>query len=194
MQVQQAQKNQQGFTLIETIAVLVLVGIVSVVLGLAIVQAAKTYVFARTNVSISQKAQLALARIDRELRSLTAIDPLNSGPACIRYKRETASRYFRTIGLHEGSLRMNAPAGIDADCPSAGNPGDILVDDVNAFSIGYEDGDGNMFAGPPGELADLRAVHIGITIGRADRTREENFSIVVNPRNNGLLNGPGESG
>ncbi len=188
----QAARNNQGFTLIEIIAVILLVGVISAVLGLAIVQGVRAYVFARQNVAISQKAQLAMARMERELRTMTDID-INSDGTCIRYKRETASQHFRAIGLQADSVRINTIDGSDAFCPSAGDPGSLLLDNVSSFTLQYEDEEGNSSSSPPA-LQNLRAIHIKLTISRADSDRTESFSLVVSPRNTGLLNAPGSSG
>ena len=193
--MQQPVKNEQGFTLIETIAVLLLMGIITAVLGMAIVQGVKGYVFGRQNVAVSQKAQLALARMERELRAITEIDT-SSDATCIRYQRETDSLYFRSIGLHANSLRMNTAVDADAACPGGGTPGDLLLDRVSSFSLDYEDEQGNITADgqPPDELENLRAIHISLTVNRLDSSRTEDFSLIVSPRNNGLLNAPGNSG
>ena len=199
-----AEKNEQGFTLIETIAVILLVGIISAVLGMAIVQGVKSYVFARTNVSFSQKAQLAMARMERELRAITEIDVENSSGSCIRYKRQTASPYFRTIGLNGTEIQINAPEGADADCPDT-SPGHVLIDHVDTFSLQYEDDQGNLTSSPPEDpappadpadpkdLKHLCAIEIVLTLNRPDSGNTENFSLVINPRNNSRLNAPGSN-
>lgn len=191
--MQKPEKNEQGFTLIETIAVILLVGIISAVLGMAIVQGVKSYIFGRTNVAVSQKAQLALARMDRELRALTDIDTDSDG-TCIRYKRETVAQQFRAIGVHAGSIKLNTIDDSDAPCPSDGSPGSLLLDNVSGFTLQYEDDQENMRSNPPDLLENLHAIHIDLSVSRADSGRTENFSLVVTPRNNGLLNAPGNGG
>jgi prepilin-type N-terminal cleavage/methylation domain-containing protein len=66
-------KNQAGFTLIEAIAVLVIVGILAVGLSMGLVKGVQDYIFASEATQLSQKAQVALARIDKELIDVTAI-------------------------------------------------------------------------------------------------------------------------
>ena len=66
-------KNQSGFTLIEAIAVLVIVGILAVGLSMGLVKGVQDYIFASEATQLSQKAQVALARIDKELIDVTAI-------------------------------------------------------------------------------------------------------------------------
>ncbi len=65
--------GESGFTLIEMIVVLVILGIVAVFLTNAIVYGVQSYVFARNANHLSQKAQLAMARINRELTDMSAV-------------------------------------------------------------------------------------------------------------------------
>ena len=78
-------KKEAGFTLIEIIAVLIIGGIMMTVAGMAIVTGMKGYLFARDNASITQKAQLAMTRLSRELMEVTAITDYTSSQ--VSYKR-----------------------------------------------------------------------------------------------------------
>jgi prepilin-type N-terminal cleavage/methylation domain-containing protein len=71
-------KNQSGFTLIEAIAVLVIVGILAVGLSMGLVKGVQDYIFASEATQLSQKAQVALARIDKELIDVTAVSSISS--------------------------------------------------------------------------------------------------------------------
>ena len=66
-------KRQQGFTLIEVIAVLILMGIVALALATTMVTAVEGYLFTKDSADGAQKAQLALARIGKELLQASAI-------------------------------------------------------------------------------------------------------------------------
>lgn len=59
--------NQSGFTLIEVIAVLVIMGILAVGLSMGLIKGVEQYLFASEATQLSQKAQLAMARIKKEL-------------------------------------------------------------------------------------------------------------------------------
>jgi len=185
--------GKEGFTLIEVIVCMVLVGIVAAVAGMAIVTAVKGYVLARENVAISEKAQVVIARMGRELMEISKIDTGNSNGNCIRYRLETVSQYYRAIGLNNGNLELKVSAAADCDCPTSGDPGNVLVDQVGNFALGYEDENGSTSTAPPANLTNLYAIHIDLTLNRADGNPGNDFSIVINPRNNGNLNGPGSS-
>lgn len=63
-----SRKRQKGFTLIEVIASLVLLGIMMAVAGMGIVAGVRGYLLARENAVIAQKAHLTLGRLTRELQ------------------------------------------------------------------------------------------------------------------------------
>ena len=69
----QKRSNEQGFTLIEVIVTLVLVGITAALAGMWIVSIANGYIFAKMNASTIQKGQLAMARISKELSAIQSI-------------------------------------------------------------------------------------------------------------------------
>ncbi len=66
-----ARQKSRGFTLIEIIAVLVILGIMASLGGFAIVQVVNGYMFSRDNAELSQKAEMAMSRITREITEMT---------------------------------------------------------------------------------------------------------------------------
>ncbi len=65
--------NQKGFTLIEIIVSLVLMGIVGLFIGQAIYQVVQSYIFAKKNIELTEKTQLALSRMSLELQYANSI-------------------------------------------------------------------------------------------------------------------------
>ena len=179
--------NNKGFTLIEIIVSLVIVGIMAAVAGMGIVSMVQGYDFARENVVISQKAQLVMARLRCELMNLSDIDSGSSTVSCIRYKVETDSQYYRAIKRRGKDLELKTLPAADCNCNS---PGDILSDKVGSFAVEYKDQAGNDLT-PGFELSDLRSIHVSFTLDRNDGNDADDFEITINPRNNGNLNAPG---
>lgn len=77
--------NAKGFSLIEVIAVLVIMGILAVGLSVGLIKGVEQYLFASEANAISQKAQIAMARIKKELTAITAVDSISGNQ--IRYTR-----------------------------------------------------------------------------------------------------------
>jgi prepilin-type N-terminal cleavage/methylation domain-containing protein len=59
--------NEKAFTLIEVIVCLVLIGIMAAIVGMGFMRIAEGYIFAKKNAETVQKAQVAIARIVKEL-------------------------------------------------------------------------------------------------------------------------------
>ena len=68
-----------GFTLVEVIASLLIVGILGAIAGMGIVTGLRGYMQAKENGHLAQKAQIALTRINRELMELTDVIARDDG-------------------------------------------------------------------------------------------------------------------
>jgi len=121
--------QQKGFTLIEMIAVLVLVGIMAVFAGFGIITAVNGYMFSKNNVTISGKAQLAMARINRELLecyNCSVTSNPNLGTTPFSFVNTLGQRYIRLTNA--GNIEIS---------PDNFTNTDILIDNVNSFAIAY---------------------------------------------------------
>jgi len=117
-------RNQNGFTLIEVIVTLVLVGITAVLAGMWIVSVANGYLFAKENAGNVQKGQLAMTRLTKEFTAIHSVDSSVTTATQITYTRADAldSLVSATVSSTGGVLQLN---------------GDILTDGVSAFTLAY---------------------------------------------------------
>lgn len=66
--------RKQGFTLIEIVVTLVLVGILSSIAGMGVVKAMEAYVFTRESSAMAQKTQAAFARLSKTIINISDVD------------------------------------------------------------------------------------------------------------------------
>jgi prepilin-type N-terminal cleavage/methylation domain-containing protein len=167
-------QSQRGFTLIEIIVVMIVLGIMALMGSFGLGRAIEGYKLARENSEVSQKAQNALDRLAIELSHI----PFNTG----------TSRYNISAG-NAGSLTYTANFG-GADeihtLTQAGNQ--LLLDNLpltdlvvagNGLQFSYLDKDGNTVGGGGPDPA-LRIIQISLSLrGLVNVTRTYNTRVAL---------------
>jgi prepilin-type N-terminal cleavage/methylation domain-containing protein len=117
-------KREDGFTLIEMIVTLVLVGILSVFVGLFMTTFLNSYFMVKNNSDTAMKAQMTLDRMSLELRDSSSISVLTDN-SLITYKNTQIdpTSADRTIKFVGSNIYLSTPAD------------NILIDNVQAFSL-----------------------------------------------------------
>jgi prepilin-type N-terminal cleavage/methylation domain-containing protein len=146
--IRKVKLDARGFTLIEVIASLILLGIMAVVAGLGIVQITKQYVFAQKAGETAQVAQVAMARMVKELALVRGTTTgTTAGLTSIYFY--TPSLTGRSISWAGGS---NSPILVN---------GQNMIENVTDFKLRYYNTyDDTTVAQPYGETT---TVMIGIT-------------------------------
>lgn len=168
-------KNRKGFTLIELIATLVLLGILAAVAGIGSIFLAEGYVFTKTNTETVQKAQLAVLRLTKEFTTLSEITPPLSPGANTEITFElykgSPTPETHTVRVENGALVL-----VDGGTshPILGGAGDPIT--VSEFTVTEDTSNG------ASELEFVIKV-----IGAAGT--EIQFTNRVTPRNLALLEG-----
>jgi prepilin-type N-terminal cleavage/methylation domain-containing protein len=186
--------NQSGFTLIEAIAVLVIMGILAVGLSIGLVQGVQNYVFASEATHLSQKAQVALARIDKELIDVTAVSYISasqvdytrpySPPSC---QQATGCQYriqmLNNQILLEGISPVFTPQ--------------VLIDNVAAYSGGnvflsFKNFSGTAWSIETGSgytVNNLSQISVSLILTYGSN-KTLTFNTSINPRQGSNLNAP----
>jgi len=145
--------NEKAFTLIEVIVSLVLVGILAAIAGMGLSKIAEGYTFARQNAATTQSAQIAIARIVKELSAATSITA--AGASSVTYTRpESSGSTTNTIDLNGSTVRVKV--GADAAVPLIGN--------ATALTLAYFNAAGTTTA----SLPDIRRIDISLTLNGAN--------------------------
>jgi prepilin-type N-terminal cleavage/methylation domain-containing protein len=122
------QKREAGFTLIEVVVTLVLVGILSVFAGMFMTTFLNGYFMVKNNSDTAMKAQMALDRISLELQNISPISPSVPSPVSVLTDNSlitytNLSGTGRTIKFVGSNIYLSTPAD------------NILIDNVQAFTL-----------------------------------------------------------
>ena len=158
--------SQKGFTLVELIVTIVLVGIIGVFTTLFVYTGLNGYLTARDTSEAALRAQIALDRLSVELRDINIID---TGTYAANSRMDYTSRTLtgdRQILFSNGVISVNG-----------GNGQQPLLDDVDTFTMAITksdlNGDGN---------DDVEAIDISFDFIE-ERSVGRQFSARIFPRN-----------
>jgi len=168
-------KNEAGFTLIEIIVSLILVGIMASVAGMGIVAGVRGYLFAKDNAAISGKAQLAMSRMNRTF--MEVLDMTTASPTRVTYNRLSGG-----VSTQE-TLYLDTDNTIKIAGGGNASGGDTLVDNVSSLALTYQKGTATWSPGTD-DFSLLSTVGVTLTLTRPDGGSNVTFSTVVTPRNN----------
>jgi prepilin-type N-terminal cleavage/methylation domain-containing protein len=113
-------KREAGFTLIEIIVALILIGILSVFAGLFMTSFISSYFLVKSNSDTAMKAQMAMDRISMELRDVSAVSAVTVDSLITYTNPLGAGRTIRRVG---SNLFLSTPTN------------NILIDGVQAFQL-----------------------------------------------------------
>jgi len=181
-------RKDSGFTLLEVIVTLLIVGMLATVAGVGIVSNARVYVFARDNTELAQKARFAIQRLTKELRErdmdlYEASFSATSTSIAFNYQDDAATQ-SRSIALVGDEIKLTN----SLTPPAADDP--TLVDSVSSFTLGYQKLDGTAWVDGTDPLYDddpedgqdgLAFITIDLVLDWHDG-QTKSFSTAVAPR------------
>lgn len=157
--------QQKGFTLVELIVTLVLVGIIGTFTTLFMYTGLNGYLRAKDTSEGALKAQFVLDRISMELRDIEKIDAFTANNT-IDYASVTLP----------GDRQITYNAGADTISMDVDGSVNLLLDDVQSFTMTAAYADLNNSGGGNNEVA---AIDVSFTVGEIGRQ----FSTRIFPRN-----------
>ena len=172
--------NQKGFTIIEIIVSLVLVGVMAVTAGIGIVTFVKGQTFALVNAALTQKAELAISRITWEFMEFTDVLSVNEEGNYLSYHMIEGDS---AIGLDTTDNQLKITEGV-----MELTDGFPLVDNVESFTLSLWtlDESGNRIDWNVGDSAMLYGIDVELKLIHPDEdVGTLKFETSVNPRNNG---------
>ncbi len=152
-------KREAGFTLIEVVITLVLVGILSVFVGLFMSSFINGYFTVKSNSETAMKAQMAIDRISKELKDVSAVSVLTDN-SLITYTNPAGAD--RTIKITGSNIYLSTPTD------------NILIDHVQAFQLSATYRNVYNIA-----ANDMAFIDIGFTVNGYNNS----FSTRIFPRN-----------
>jgi prepilin-type N-terminal cleavage/methylation domain len=194
-------KKDAGFTLMEIIVTMILLGIMGAIAGMLIATGVQGYILERTNNELSQKAQLALDRMILEFEDISAISAVSiADPDSICYTLtyydvttdSTIDVPSRCIGRVGSQIKI-----VNGVAPPTAGTGSVLIDNVNAFQLNFYSIN-DAFTGIPWSgtwtlaadptIANLASISINLTLNRTDPTGGTyTCSTLFNVRRNGRI-------
>jgi prepilin-type N-terminal cleavage/methylation domain-containing protein len=131
----------KGFTLLEVILALVLTGLLAAIAGAGVISGFNLFAAARDNTHITQKANLALTRLTRELREITNVIDVHTDPLYLIYEGVDDGAFVRkAVAFGNGTIKLfsNLDDSVESmDATYIADNGDILIDNVTGFSLNY---------------------------------------------------------
>jgi prepilin-type N-terminal cleavage/methylation domain-containing protein len=151
-------KKEDGFTLIEIVVALVLVGIMSVFAGLFMSTFLNGYFLVKNNSDAAMKTQMALDRISVELKDVSAVTAITDNSLITYTNSSGAGRTIKVVG---SNLYLSTATD------------NVLIDNVQAFTLSASLGNVYNVA-----ASDVAFIDIGFTVAGYPA-----FSTRIFPRN-----------
>jgi len=126
--------KQAGFSLIEMIMVLLLLGVMGVGLGFGISHVVNGFMVSREAAAVAAKGQLALIRLAREFRVVTSVT--SASATSITF---VALHGVNPDGTPDNQTYTVTKSGDTITLNDGGGNNDILVDQVNSLAFAYFD-------------------------------------------------------
>jgi len=152
--------KQQGFTLIEAIIVIVILGVIGTIATTMLGQGLSAYLTAQNVTDADWQGQIALERMERDLRAVRSLNDISTA---------TSSQFIFT-DINGNSITYQLTG------TSLMRNSQILADGIQSLSFSYTDKNGSTTATP----ANIR--YVTVTINVTQKKANYNLTTSVNLR------------
>ncbi len=173
----------KGFTLIELIIVIVVVGVIASVFAILIIQGIDTYGFITIREDILSEAELAMERMVREIRQIQSYRDLETAEATeVIYLAGSAE--FQFVDVHDNIVGFKLDGSqlrrIEFEERDVPQYDDLLADDISSMVFTYWDESNNKLT-VPADVTAIKRIEISIQMER--QNQEVRIETQVHPRN-----------
>jgi prepilin-type N-terminal cleavage/methylation domain-containing protein len=165
-------RSQRGFTLIELVTTLILIGMIGAFAGFFLYTGIRGFLTSRFSSETALQAQIALDRIGTELRHIQQL--VNPAPT-------STNIGFRSLDpvLLPGVRRIiYNSANRELQLSVDGNS-NVLLDNVSSFAFSWTTGDLDNSGDGNNEISEIR---VAFTVRSTDSSNEAEFSTEIYPR------------
>lgn len=156
------EKGHQGFTLLETVVSIVVIGIIGVIAAMGFLEMGTGYNLSKQNAEVTQRAQISLARIKKELASIKSISCGSNRMMTYKIKRSAAESEDTSTLYLTADNKLQLKTGSDYTvCTSVCADGDTLVEKVGEFSLAYCKDDDHCASSFPDSANGYTAATVG---------------------------------
>jgi prepilin-type N-terminal cleavage/methylation domain-containing protein len=178
----------KGFTLIEVIAVVLLISMIGHFTFFFIVSSVSGYALARESAELTEKVAMALLRftteVSQEMKDIVLTGTTTgSGTNYMKYAITSApdTAQYRHLALHGSGARRSIILTEGNSYTADARTNDVLLNNVAAFNLVFTDADGNTWT-EASDFSELARISIAISVFRSDTANErELFSLTVKP-------------
>lgn len=155
-------KNSRGFTLIEVVMAIVLLGIVGITAGLLLSEGVRSFDALDKQKGLTGQGTLALERLSRELRRIRCTESGNScAPSAADITAMTAAEIRFVNADYEGrGFRQSGTDLLLRQGSGAADPEDVLAGNLSALTFEYLKSDGSAAT----VAADVWFVNVNMTL------------------------------
>ena len=174
---------RSGFTLMESIATIVILAILGSIASFLVVDAVDGYVSASGSAQLHAEGSLALDRIMRELRKIELdpdhVPPPDVAPHIIAVTANSITWDETATGIH--SLTWSTTPGDPVMLAIDGNAAIILIDDITGFTVSTFDAANLALPAVPTEpeRETIRRIAVAVTIQRSGITESVQTKLFI---------------